>query len=742
MGYKNRKNLRITLGFCAVFILAGGIAAFWLILCTSPATLPTFEAVRENYRRSDGALLDRRGEVIHELRIDLTGRRLEWAAVGNISPVCVAAMIASEDKRFFSHKGADLFALIHSCIRNLFFGELRGASTITMQAVALVDTRIKPHAKRRSWREKIQQILAARAMEKTWSKEEILEAYMNLVSFRGELKGIVAASRGLFGKAPDSLDAAESLILAALVRAPNASLSKLTERILRLNGIMKASLERGQLEAKIHETMVRPYHIVPHAVLAAHVAHSLLGPNLKKAQCTLDGPLQSLAITLLKEQISSLRGKNVNDGAILVAENSTGEILAYVGSAGSMSSAPWVDGVRAKRQAGSTLKPLLYALAFDKRVLTAASVIDDSPLEIATDRGIYKPENYDNTFRGPVPARIALASSLNIPAVRVLMLTGEDDFAGKLRELGFSEVRDGEHYGFSLALGSLDVSLYELVNAYRTLANKGIAGDLTLFPGQRRKRGHNVFSRETSFIVSHILADREARSATFGYENALATRFWSASKTGTSKDMRDNWCVGFSERYTVGVWVGNFSGAPMWNVSGISGAAPIWRDIMGYLHKATPSRPASAPQGVVSTRVTYSEPIRAGAKTPVAGMTAAGRVEGSVGRLSPETPYTEWFIKGTEPLCIESRPGFSARPRILYPPSNLIIALDPDIPETKQKVFFEAAAPGRKVRWILNDTTLSGEDLFGWTPAAGHYTLRLMDEDNRLLDEVSFSVRN
>ena len=213
--------------------------------------------------------------------------------------------------------------------------------------------------------------------------------------------------------------------------------------------------------------------------------------------------------------------------------------------------------------------------------------MDDTPLDIAVLNGIYQPKNYDSEFRGLVTSRVALASSLNVPAVRTLSLVGIEPFLSKLRQLGIKDLNEsGDFYGPSLALGSADVSLWELVNAYRTLANEGAWSELHLSPeAEYFPKPKRIFSKEGAFLVSDILSDREARSSTFGLENPLATRFWTAVKTGTSKDMRDNWCIGYSRKYTVGVWVGNFSGEPMWNVSGITGAAPIWIEMMNWLHR-------------------------------------------------------------------------------------------------------------------------------------------------------------
>ena len=681
---------------------------------SAPARIPSFARVRETYRASDAVLRDRNGVVIHEMRLDMTGRSLDWVGLERVPPILIAAVVASEDKRFKEHDGVDLRALTAACLTNVLGGEKRGASTITMQLASQLDGKLRPESKRRGLREKMRQIRAARVLGGSWSKGEILEAYLNLVSFRGELRGIHAASRGLFGKEPDGLDRGESLILAALIRSPNAPVDKVIARVAALDLTLPRPLGRDAMAARVKEALEKPYNLRARAALAPHAASYLLKNDVKDVQSTLDGRLQALAAELLREQLASLRTQNVLDGAVLVVENRTGEILAYVGNGGTMSSAPHVDGVRAKRQAGSTLKPFLYGLAFDKRLLTAASLIEDSPVEIATERGIYKPENYDHTFKGLVPARVALASSLNVPAVKVLMLTGPDEFTAKLGELGFADLRDGGYYGFSLALGTLDVSLMELVNAYRTLANDGIRGSLTLAPRSGKERGTRVYSREGAFIVSHILGDRAARSLTFGYENSLSTRFWTAVKTGTSKDMRDNWCVGYSSRYTVGVWVGNFSGSPMWNISGMSGAAPLWHDIMTYLH-ANGSSPAPNPPPGVGPR--------------------------SISRYAGGRGEEEWFIRGTEPISVEAGPQITTRPRILYPPENLIVAIDPDIPKARQKMVFEASAEGREVQWVLNGETIGRGDTIMWSPAGGSHILALVDEQAAVLDEVRFIVR-
>ena len=568
--------------------------------------------MKDSYRASDAVLLDRHGKVIHELRVDPFGRRLDWVGITDISPALINAVIHSEDKRFYEHNGVDWIAVGSAAVRNIFTKTTRGASTITMQLVSLLDDRTKPDGLQRTFRQKWQQMRAAQELEKTWSKDEIIEAYLNLLTFRGELQGIAAAARGLFDKDPSGLNEPESLILSSLVRAPNASIEKIGKRACLLSASMKSSVRCEELKSIAEGAFTQKYFVRQKIVLAHHVAHQLLDKAIPfttrlgksrweefdsrqhviSVKTTLDGELQRFALEALRRHILSVKTQNVSDGAVLVVENRTGNVLAYVGSIGEKSSAPHVDGVRAKRQAGSTLKPFLYATVLEKQILTPASLLIDSPVDVPTTLGIYKPEDYENNYKGMVTVRTALASSLNIPAVRTLSLIGTESFAEKLRQLGFQKIKTDDYYGFSLALGSADVSLYELVNAYRTLADSGIWNPLRLtFDGVVDVNEERlIFSEETAFLISDILSDREARSYTFSLENPLSTKFRSAVKTGTSKDMRDNWCIGYSQKYTVGVWVGNFSGAPMWNVSGITGAAPVWLDVMNYLHRDDPGR--------------------------------------------------------------------------------------------------------------------------------------------------------
>lgn len=694
--------------------------------------MPSFKDIRASYGPSEAFLLDRSGLRLHSLRVDKGARRLGWVSLKDISPALLRAVVRSEDKRFYSHAGVDVFAAGKAFYENAFSDNKRGASTITMQVASIVDNGFKAKRTHRSYSQKLRQIGAAFSIERGWSKAEILEAYLNLAVFRGELQGVASASVVLFGKDPHGLSDAESIVLASLIRSPNALPPVVKKRAY----LLAAQLGAFDVAKAVAYAADAAFFYPPGmrgqpgpAGLAPHAARLLLTPgkggektrsSVSSTSSTLDAGLQRFVADVLREQLLLLKRQNVKDGAALVVDNATGDVLAYVGSSGDLSDSPFVDGVKARRQAGSTLKPFLYGLVIEKRLLTAASVIDDGPLDIPVSGGLYRPMNYDNTFRGPVTVRTALASSLNVPAVKTLKLSGVGPFLKRLRELGITGIdEDDDFYGPSLALGSIDVSLLEMTNAYRTLANQGVYGPLTFIPGHGSMGSRRVFSKEAAFIVSDILSDRAGRAASFGLENPLTTRKWSAVKTGTSKDMRDNWCIGFSSRYTVGVWVGNFSGEPMWNVSGVSGAAPVWLAVMNRLHERTPSVRPAPPSGVWER------------KMDLAGM---GEARG------------DWFIKGTEPdgrVNAVFAKGFNrAGYRIIYPAKDTIIAIDPDMPEGVEKVFFEAEPVDSGLKWVLDGKEAGlAAGLIAWTPESGRHVLSLVDKDGGTVDKVDFLVR-
>jgi len=715
-GRTGRARVWQRLTACWLLLLAPGLAL------GGERTLPTFAEVRANYVPSEAWLLDRHGEILVEKRVDLTVRRLPWVGLKEISPVLPALVISAEDRNFYRHTGVDWSALLGSAWSYLNHAEgkhPRGASTLTMQLAGFIDPALQPKGPSRTFAQKWDQARLARKLEKSWSKPEILEAYLNLAPFRGEIVGVQAAAKVLFGKAPGALNRSESLLLAALLKGPLAKPPLVAKRACAILTAWGEEPQASCQELLGLAATVLGHNYMSAPSLALHLAQRLLAQPGARVATTLDIGLQRFATQALQDHLADLAGREVEDGAVIVLDNASGEVLAYIGSNLETSEAGNVDGVQALRQAGSTLKPFLYALAIEGRQLTAASVLDDSPVQLATPSGLYVPQDYDRDFKGPVTVRTALASSLNVPAVRTLGLVGGEHFVEGLRGFGLESVtKDGRFYGFGLALGGTEVRLAELANAYRTLANGGVWSPLRYTAETPTGPSRRMLAEPAAFIVADILSDRGARAVTFGFDNPLATRTWTAVKTGTSKDMRDNWCVGFSRRYTVGVWVGNFSGEPMRDVSGVSGAAPVWRDIMEYLDNNAQSLKPGVPKGVIEQPVHFIPEI--------------------------EPTRREWFIKGTEAAEIrlaayeEDNKGLFAK--ILYPAAGTIIAIDPDIPESHQKVRLVARS-GAAVAWLIDGTAIGTGGSVWWRPVSGLHQLLLTDLQGKELDKVSFVVR-
>jgi penicillin-binding protein 1C len=672
---------------------------------------PSFEDVKRRFKSSDLLILDRMGEPIHQLRMDNKVRRLEWKEICDIPPFLLRALVHSEDKRFYGHAGVDYLALAGALLRGVTGRGFRGGSTITMQLSSMLDEGLTPATKRRSLLQKWRQMRAAAGIEKEWTKDQILEAYLNLAGFRGEIQGIDAASRVLFGKDPSGLDYNESAVLVVLLRAPNAPLEAVKKRALSLVSALGMETSYEEMERVLESFSMAAGSSGAKAFLAPHFARLLeeLYYGQDRISSSMDAQIQRFTLERLKHHLSVLKKRNVNEGAAIIVDNKTGGILSYVSLSERF---PHVDGVRSKRQAGSSLKPFLYAMAFEEKIITPASLINDSPIRISLPNGIYSPKNYDDRYRGKISARTALASSLNTAAVRVLSLVGVDSLLDKLKCLGINTLEDsGGFYGLSLALGSADVTLYQLVEAYMALANRGMRKRLSPLPVADGE-GHRVFSEEAAFLVSDILSDREARSATFGLENSLSTRFWSAVKTGTSKDMKDNWCIGYTSQYTVGVWFGNFSGEPMWDVSGVTGAAQVWLEIVNLLHSKQNSAAPSPPDGIVCAYVSTQDGNR-----------------------------REWFIKGTEPAVKILVPDMPLQ-RITYPSDGSILVLDPNIPDDVQRVAFSADPASRNHYWSLNGEGIgSAHEMTLWAPQGGRHLLELKDGSGNVLDSVRFEVR-
>ncbi|RZJ19967.1 MAG: penicillin-binding protein 1C, partial [Haliea sp.] len=473
------------------------VATACLVTASPSWALASFADVRQVHRPSDTLILDRYGETVQRVRTDSSVRRGQWVALADISPALRTALVLSEDRRFYEHSGVDWRAVSAAAWGNLWNTRTRGASTITMQLAGLIDDDLRAGRSGRSVAQKIGQTVSAQVLEARWRKDQILEAYLNLVPFRGELVGIDALSRTLFGKAAHGLDEREAAVAAALVRAPNARVAQVSQRACGVLKVMQApvkvdcdGLDLFATAALQRRAFDASEGIAPHFARRVLAEQAAAGTPVATGQAasanrqvtptdirtSLRAPLQRFAVQTLTQHLRELRGRHVEDGAIVVLDNASGEVLAWVGSSGELSGAAQVDGVLALRQPGSTLKPFLYAEAIAEKRITAASLLEDSASQIQTAAGLYIPQNYDRQFKGLVSTRTALGASLNVPAVRTLVMVSPDAFHRQLKGLGLPLKESGDYYGYSLALGSAEVSLLSLANAYRTLGNGGRFG--------------------------------------------------------------------------------------------------------------------------------------------------------------------------------------------------------------------------------------------------------------------------
>ncbi len=715
---------------------------------------PSFSGVVQLAAGSDRLLLARDGDPLQILRTDFNRRRLGWYPLLLFSDDIRQAVIQAEDQRFFSHVGFDLQSLIRASVAIFKGNRVQGASTITMQLSDLIQPEVlinNRRIKKGSWIHKLQQIVRAPFLELRWSKNEILEAYLNLIHLRGEFQGIPAASYSFFNKHPVTLDKGESVVLATSISGPNQSFKVLERRacsLMRRLGESSSGLPHdpntecnsNELRSALELMSQKPTGSIPMPNEAPHLARRLFRdhPTEMIVHSSIDRKLQGEVSAILERQIARLQNKNVRDAAAIVVENVSGKVIAYVGAVKN-SLSPHVDGIQSPRQAGSTLKPFIYAKALESRIVTSASVLVDDATTISWGEYVYRPINYNRTFYGDVSVREALGSSLNVPAVKVVTILGLGETYGILKSLQFSTLKEADFYGASMVLGAVDVRLDELTNAYRTLANGGTWSQLDLIERKAGGKSWNnlkamsppnynkdstggpstlsTMSQEAAFIVSNILSDANARSIGFGWESPLETSFWTAVKTGTSKDYRDNWCVGSSERYTVGVWAGNFDAQAMDEVSGVSGAAPSWQEIMEHLHKDEPSKAPQIPKGLVTQKIRHQW---------------------------KSNSQNEFFIKGTEPLgkVIELAP--EKRVQFVFPAEGSTLIKDPKISDNRIALYvrFKGEIPENSLL-KLNEGIL-GHAMSPFKiekPETGHHQMMIISPLGETLAKVNFLIK-
>ncbi|MCE7068293.1 penicillin-binding protein 1C [Dyadobacter sp. CY326] len=548
-------------------------------------------------------ITDHKGNVIHAFLSKDDKWRL-YASVSEITPLLRKTLIHKEDQYFYSHPGVNPFAIVRAGVRNVFTGRrTSGASTITMQVVRLIEPR------KRTYLNKILEIHRALQLELHYSKAEILQMYLNLVPYGGNIEGIKAASLLYFGKPPQLLSLSE---ITALTIVPNRPSS------LRPGARNEALvIARNEWLRRFEEEQVFDKNIIQDALNEPLVVKRLQAPKLaphlalrlKKEnpdQPVIHSPLKIQLQSQIEEQVKNYINRrktmNIHNASVLVVNNETMEVEAYIGSAdfNNPFDGGQVDGVKAVRSPGSTLKPLLYAAAFDQGLITPKNIVNDVPSNFSG----YEPENFDQHFNGPVTAEFALANSLNIPAVKILKEVSTPVLISKLRKAGFKTIdKQAKDLGLSMILGGCGVTLEELTRLFAAFSNEGELKRLRYTSETALdKKGTPIISSEAAYLLTNILTQITRPDLPTNFDNTyhLPKIAW---KTGTSYGKRDAWSIGYNRRYTIGVWVGNFSGEGVPELSGANTATPLLFSIFNALDYNSPKGWYETPANVSLRKV-------------------------------------------------------------------------------------------------------------------------------------------
>ncbi len=620
-----RKRIRRLILLAGV-LCALGAAAAWV---TRP--LPP-ELVLRASPTPVGLITAKDGRPLFQI-IDQQGGVHRPIVKGELPEALRHAVVATEDARFYQHPGVDLWAILRAAYANVTSRRIvSGASTITQQAARNLFMTAEERQERSAARKVREAILALR-LERTLSKDEILLLYLNSAAYGRLATGVAAAAEAYFGKAVADLSLAESAFLAGLPQAPghydpDRDLATALARQRTVLDLMVAAGYVTQEEADQaagEPLQFAPYHLVMEAPHFAIMVREQVGRLVSAEELargglvvrtTLDLDLQRVAEGVVRRQLAELNQpepgypqRSVNHAAVLVLDVDDGAVRALVGSP-DYAEAPHgaINAVLASRQPGSAVKPLLYLAAFERGYLPSTMLLDVQTSYQAADGAPYTPENYDLRYHGPVSARTALACSYNAAAVRLADQIGVDALLDMGRRMGIRSWERLAVRDLALALGAGELTLWELAQAYGVLARAGTlvptyliesihAGDGRLLYQAEPPAPVRIVGAEAAYLVSHVLADEAARAPAFGIGGVLSLPYEAAVKTGTTTDWRDNWTVGYSADHVVGVWVGNADGTPMAHATGITGAAPIWREVMLAAHPQDPG-PLPRPDGL------------------------------------------------------------------------------------------------------------------------------------------------
>jgi len=694
-------------------LLAGAGALAWLRLGPLPP-IP---------RETTPTIVDRHGEVLYE-PLSAGGTRSAWQQ--DISGPIADATIAAEDRRFRWHPGIDPIAIARALahdVRHLRAQE--GGSTITQQVAKLMLGN-RP----RTFGQKLREAVVALRLEHRYTKQEILALYLNLAPYGGETIGVARASRNVFGCAPDELTVAQAAYLAALPHRPGSPRAAAARQrtILRRMHLTPRQLAEARGERLNFGRGSR-------APLASHFIERVRALNLRapRVETTLDAGLQRDVAGIINAEKSDLLRHGAHAVAVAVLDNRSGEWLAWEGSGDYFGTefGGAIDGVVTLRQPGSALKPFTYALGFESG-FTPATVLDDVPSSFPTaEQGVvYTPRNYDGRFRGPLRARVALAGSENVPAVQLLSKLGPPALLRFLRANGFAGFdRTADYYGLGLTLGDAEVTLEQLVRAYATFARGGVAVSPTMLLHAPQSEARRIVSAQTAFWITDILSDPKAREYVFGSGGSLEFPFAVAAKTGTSQAYHDNWTVGYTREVTVGVWVGNFDRTALRNSTGVTGAGPIFHDVM---LAAVKRAGGGEYEDVIVDRPDSLERVPICA---LSGLRPSLRCPSTDEEWLPRDAAVEFCPLRHEAMKANEVAAVRAPQRLITnPPDGATYLIDPTLRREFQALRLRASAP--QVSWRVDGKRVEHE----WPLRVGRHTITAVAENGKR-DEVVVVVR-
>lgn len=616
------KKLKIMLA-CSVFVIF--FISYTFFILTAAYELPTPTRLVSPNEPVTTEFYDRNGILLYRL---YEGKNRTLVKLSEVPQYFIQATVAIEDQNFFRHFGIDPRAIVRALYRNLTQNTQEGASTITQQLIK--NSLLTPE---KSYARKIREAILALWAERIYSKNEILQMYFNEAPYGGSLVGVAAASQTYFGKSPKELTLAESTYLAGLPASPTQfspygkqpDLAKIRQKEVLSRMVKDGYISQSEADLAFTQNLnIKPLANgikAPHFVfyirdlLAEKYGPRIVSQGGLKIYTTLDLSLQQQVEKIVLEEIESLVSLNVQNGAAMVTDAKTGQILAMVGSRDYYYPGFGNYNVTTSlRQPGSSIKPLTYAAAFAKG-FSPGSIILDTPVTFKDEWGnIYAPVNYDGRFHGPVTLREALGSSFNIPAVKLLASVGIDSFIKTARALGISTFTNPENYGLSVTLGGAEIKMIEMMGVYDVFSQKGRyikpTGVLKVTDStdnaleEYEPRETQVLSPQIAYLITNILSDDNARKMAFGSNSLLNIPGYEvAVKTGTSDNKRDNWTFGYTPQFVVGVWVGNPNNSPMNPnlTSGITGAAPIWNKIMTTLLSGTQPVAFQKPSGIAES---------------------------------------------------------------------------------------------------------------------------------------------